>query len=261
MRILERFTCSKTGDPASNEDALWIGEWGCLVADGVTAKNTTRLNGMTGGQIAIQSILAAAETLSGSETAREAFARIQQTIRSLDLPAGLDPQASVLIYNHNRRELWSVGDCPFILNGCCFRNEKKVDQLLSAVRKMAIEALLTAGYTEEELLRHDLAREMLLPFLKLQSNLIGSDSDLRYCVVDGSHPIRDLTVIPVPPESNLVLATDGYPDLKPTLAESEQALAYILRNDPLCWHIFPSTKGISPGNLSFDDRTFLRIHT
>ena len=261
MRILEQFTCSKTGDPNTNEDAFRIGEWFCLVADGVTSKHAARWNGKTGGQLAVESIMAAVEQLSGSETAQEAFARIRQAIREQDLPDDIFPQASVLIYNHNRRELWSVGDCPFILNGTYYRNEKKVDQLLSALRQMTIASLLMAGHTEDELLRHDLSRELLLPFLRLQSNLIDSDSEFSYSVVDGIHHGRKITILPVPPGSELILATDGYPDLKPTLAESEHALARILEEDPLCYRIFPSTKGISKGNISFDDRTFLKIHT
>lgn len=261
MRVIEQFTCSKTGDPRTNEDALWIGEHFSLVADGVTAKNGVRWNGMTAGQAAAKCVIEAVEKLTGEETAREAFTHIQQTIRSMGFTPDLDPQASVLIYNHKRRELWSVGDCPFILNGVYHRNEKKVDKILSAARKMAIETLLLSGHTEEELLRHDLAREMMLPFLKLQPRLIDSDSELSYSVVDGIHPIRHLIVIPVPADSVLILATDGYPDLKSTLASSEDALAHILLEDPLCWRLYPSTKGISAGNISFDDRTFLKILT
>lgn len=261
MRIVEQFTCSKTGDPVANEDALWVGEQFCVVADGVTSKQNGRWNGKTGGQIAVECVISTVKTLSGSETAQHAFDFIQQSIRSLDLPVDIAPQASVLIYNHKRRELWSVGDCPFIINGTYHKNEKKVDGLLSELRKMTIDSLLLAGHTEDELLEHDLAREMILPFLKLQSNFIGSDSAYSYSVVDGLHSIRDITVIAIPKGSELILATDGYPDLKPSLTESEEALAQILEDDPLCYCIFPSTKGIIGNNISFDDRTYLRILT
>lgn len=261
MRIAEAFTCSKTGDPAANEDALWSGDRFCVVADGVTSKNNARFLGKTGGRIASECVISTVQTFSGDETAQDAFQSIQDSIRALDLPAEIVPQASVLIYSHKRRELWSVGDCPFILNGTYYRNEKKVDQLLSVLRQFVIEGLLMAGHREEALLQHDLAREMILPFLKLQSQFIGSDSRFSYSVVDGIHPIRDLNVIPVPEGSELILATDGYPDLKSTLAECEAALKEILKSDPLCYRLFPSTKGITNGNLSFDDRTFLKILT
>lgn len=261
MRIIEQFTCSKTGDPAANEDALWIGEHFCVVADGVTSKNSARFHGQTAGQIAVTAILSVAEMLTGEETAADVFLRIQQAIQSLDVPAELVPQASVLIYSHRRRELWSVGDCPFILNGRYYRNEKKVDLLLSALRQFTIEGLLKSGCKEEDLLQHDLAREMILPFLKLQSLFIGCNSEYSYSVVDGTHLIYNPDIIPIPQGSELILATDGYPDLKSTLAESEAALAEILKSDPLCYRLHPSTKGLSKDNISFDDRTFLRILT
>ena len=48
--------------------------------------------------------------------------------------------------------------------------------------------------------------------------------------------------------SEIVLASDGYPFLKPTLAASEAALAEQI-----------ATKGIVEGNKSFDDRTYIRF--
>lgn len=55
------------------------------------------------------------------------------------------------------------------------------------------------------------------------------------------------------------MASDGYPFLKPTLAESEEALAHLLAYDPQCTHEFIATKGIVVGNKSFDDRTYIRF--
>lgn len=265
MQIIEHYTCSKTGDPARNEDMFWIGDHFCLVADGVTSKSNTQYNGKTGGRIAVECLVQCMEKLSGNEDARTVLNRMRDTIRQFmsqnGIPDSLDPQASVLIYSYARRELWSVGDCPFMIDGRRYRNEKKIDALYSALRAVTIETLLMDGYSQEQLLQHDLARDMILPFLKRQSRLIDSDSEYSYSVVDGTHPIHHLTVIPVPKGSELILATDGYPVLRETLAQSEAALTQILAEDPLCFRITPSTKGISPGNQSFDDRTYVRIIT
>lgn len=59
--------------------------------------------------------------------------------------------------------------------------------------------------------------------------------------------------------SEIVLASDGYPFLKPTLAASEAALAEQIANDPQNIHSFIATKGIVEGNKSFDDRTYIRF--
>ena len=58
---------------------------------------------------------------------------------------------------------------------------------------------------------------------------------------------------------DIILASDGYPFLKPTLAESENALAAQLDSDPLCIRSFKATKGLASGNKSFDDRSYVRF--
>ena len=57
----------------------------------------------------------------------------------------------------------------------------------------------------------------------------------------------------------IVLASDGYPFLKSTLADSEAELAHLIATDPQCIHDFIATKGLVVGNLSFDDRTYVRF--
>ena len=57
----------------------------------------------------------------------------------------------------------------------------------------------------------------------------------------------------------VVLASDGYPVLRKTLKECENELDYIRQNDPMCFRLFRSTKGIKQGNASFDDRAFCKF--
>ena len=64
---------------------------------------------------------------------------------------------------------------------------------------------------------------------------------------------------PVSSPNEVVLASDGYPFLKPTLSASEAALAEQIANDPQNIHSFIATKGIVEGNKSFDDRTYIRF--
>ena len=55
------------------------------------------------------------------------------------------------------------------------------------------------------------------------------------------------------------LATDGDPFLRDTLSASEEALAAQLATDPLCIRTYLATKGQMAGNLSFDDRAYVRF--
>jgi len=56
-----------------------------------------------------------------------------------------------------------------------------------------------------------------------------------------------------------VLASDGYPDLKETLAASEERLQEILDDDPLLFRKYKATKGMHEGNVSFDDRAYVKL--
>ena len=68
-----------------------------------------------------------------------------------------------------------------------------------------------------------------------------------------------MSVYPVPPQTQVVLASDGYPVLKDTLAESEKSLDELLQKDPQCLWENRGTKGLVKGNQSFDDRTYVRF--
>ena len=57
----------------------------------------------------------------------------------------------------------------------------------------------------------------------------------------------------------IVLASDGYPRLFPTLAESEQWLDDQRRRDPLNIGDFQATKAFHPDFNSFDDRSYIRF--
>ena len=88
-----------------------------------------------------------------------------------------------------------------------------------------------------------------------------ADSPYGYGVVDGSAvPDRFVETLRLPDGAcEVVLATDGYPQPLPTLAASELALEAILRDDPHMIRLHVSTKGVAPGHLSFDDRTYARV--
>ena len=87
-------------------------------------------------------------------------------------------------------------------------------------------------------------------------------TELQYSfpVFDGT-PIdpTKVKVFTVPAGTEVILASDGYPEVFPTLAQSETHLHRLLDSDPMCMHENISTKGIIPGNLSFDDRAYIRF--
>lgn len=171
--------------------------------------------------------------------------------------------ASATLYSKAKNEVWMVGDCQAIIDGKLYENNKPFEDIVARRR---VE-LIRRGFTPQE------ARKTIEPLL-IQAMLEGQNK--TYTVIDGfpicqkgvkvvslNAPQKNVETdvadsLPLPTKE-IVLASDGYPFLKPTLAESEEALAHLLAYDPQCTHEFIATKGIVVGNKSFDDRTYIRF--
>ena len=175
--------------------------------------------------------------------------------------------ASAILYSRTRNEVWMVGDCQAIIDGKLYENGKPYEQEIARKRVELIEQ----GLSPAE------ARKQIEPLL-IEAMLSGQNQ--TYTVIDGFPVYREGVKIvalemkpasssietyfqehpkPVSSPNEVVLASDGYPFLKPTLAESEAALAEQIANDPQCIHDFIATKGLVAGNKSFDDRTYIRF--
>ena len=175
--------------------------------------------------------------------------------------------ASAILYSRTRNEVWMVGDCQAIIDGKLYENGKPNEEKIARKR---VE-LIAQGLSPAE------ARKQIEPLL-IKAMLSGQNQ--TYTVIDG-FPIyqEGVKVValkmksasssievyfqeqtkPISSPNEVVLASDGYPFLKPTLAASEAALAEQIANDPQNIHSFIATKGIVEGNKSFDDRTYIRF--
>ena len=184
--------------------------------------------------------------------------------------------ASAILYSRTRNEVWMVGDCQAIIDGKLYENGKPYEEKIARKR---VE-LIAQGLSPAE------ARKQIEPLL-IKAMLSGQNQ--TYTVIDGFPIYREgVKVVSVSDSSSvqdsvpasdsvpcsdsasasgtisvssseIVLASDGYPFLKPTLAASEAALAEQIANDPQNIHSFIATKGIVEGNKSFDDRTYIRF--
>lgn len=184
--------------------------------------------------------------------------------------------ASAILYSRTRNEVWMVGDCQAIIDGKLYENGKLYEQEIARKRVELIEQ----GLSPAE------ARKQIEPLL-IKAML--SRQNQTYTVIDGFPIYREgVKVVSVSASSSvqdsvptsdsvpcsdsasasdtipsssseIVLASDGYPFLEPTLAASEAALAEQIANDPQNIHSFIATKGIVEGNKSFDDRTYIRF--
>lgn len=265
INVVERFCVSKTGIESDNEDGIYISEKFVAVIDGATSKEAGSYKGLTGGQIVRNIIIDTLGKMTGREDCIEAIAMIQKAIEK-EFPYNkfFHASASAVIYNISQHCIWMIGDCQAMVNGDIHTNKKVVDDILSQARAMALTALIMDGEDENQIAVKDVGRELILPFLKLQrlfENRMGYYGYLTFNneSIDRNVLSSKVVVVEVPEKSEVILASDGYPCLMSTLAESEKELARLIEVDPFCYKKNISTKGIRKGNISYDDRTYIRL--
>ena len=99
-----------------------------------------------------------------------------------------------------------------------------------------------------------------MPFLKEQSSFANRDGRFGYPVIDGSGINEGMIkTYNVNTGDEIVLASDGYPELCDSLDKSEKRLCQILECDPLAIKENMQTKMMKKGDLSFDDRAYIRF--
>ena len=195
---------------------------------------------------------------------------------------------SAVVYSLWHNEIWLIGDCHCLLvnqngsttgatshsigtatcpsaAGTCpsarttyHSNDKPYEQMMAQRRADYLRKALDEGrYTTADLRRHDYGRDLLLP--DFPTVMRGENTE--YAVIDG-FPIymEGVKTVSVNPGDEIVLASDGYPRLFPTLQETEQFLCDYKQRDPLFIRDIVCTKGWMEGNDSFDDRSYIRFN-
>ena len=260
--------------PQDNEDGLLATPAGYVaVIDGATSKSAFRLDGKASGRWAMELL---AEAISGFPPGLDmpqAVARLTEAVRAFYARRGLEGYvaghpshrftASVVMFSLARREVWQVGDCPCRVGAACFPNGKLIDRIAADARCAFNLAFRLGGGTCPDIAADDPGRRFIRPLLEMQAafqNQPPGVSPYAYAAVDGFPvPLELVNVYPVHPGDEVVLASDGYPLVLPTLSESEWYLRRVLEEDPSCLSLFKSTKGKQAGNRSFDDRAFVRF--
>jgi hypothetical protein len=278
MKIIQKQLVGKNNKPEICEDAIFENENFVAVLDGTTTKTSLDLskspwNEKTPGKMAIDLLLAKLKEFPKYIKHEDAFALLDEEIgswyRANDLYQHMEQNpvdrcsVDIIIYNKHFHQLWTLGDYQVFIDNELKKYRKPVDKINNEARSLFIEAELAKGKTIDELRQKDSGRDYILPMLKNQY-LFQNNPDhnqYSYFVLDGFLTnLEQVKVLSLPENTQyLVMATDGYPKLFPSLEESEKALETILKEDPLCFREFKSTKGLQKDNISFDDRAFVKI--
>ena len=288
MKIIESCIIGKKS-PEACEDGMVVTDDFIAVIDGSTSKTPKHLNpDMKNGRYAMMLISEYIREELKADASVDDFCQgvtayiYNKVYEKLGVEERLKEHpeerltASAILYSRTRNEVWMVGDCQAIIDGKLYENGKPYEQEIARKRVELIEQ----GLSPAE------ARKQIEPLL-IEAMLSGQNQ--TYTVIDGFPIYREgVKVVSVSDScsvqdsvpasdsvpcsdsvsasgtisvssSEIVLASDGYPFLKPTLAASEATLAEQIANDPQNIHSFIATKGIVEGNKSFDDRTYIRF--
>lgn len=255
MTIIESFIKGKH-DAMQCEDGIVVTPDFAAVIDGSTSKTQFHLSPlMKNGRYAMTIISDYIKTLEADATCADFCIRITRRIAAEYDRANLASRmaehpeerlcASAIVYSNLRHEVWMVGDCQAIIDGTLHDNSKPYEQHIARQRA----DLIRSGMSPTDA-RHAIEPQLIKAMLEGQNR--------QYAVIDGT-PIYMPGVKIIQARHSVVLASDGYPTLCPTLAESEAALARQIERDPQNIGDFIATKGIVGDNCSFDDRAYIRI--
>ena len=288
MKIIESSIIGKKS-PEACEDGMVVTDDFIAVIDGSTSKTPKHLNpDMKNGRYAMMLISEYIREELKADASVDDFCQgvtafiYNKVYEKLGVEERLKEHpeerltASAILYSWTRNEVWMVGDCQAIIDGKLYENGKPYEEKIARKRVELIEQ----GLSPAE------ARKQIEPLL-IEAMLSGQNQ--TYTVIDGFPIYREgVKVVSVSDSSSvqdsvpasdsvpcsdsasasgtisvssseIVLASDGYPFLEPTLAASEAALAEQIANDPQNIRSFIATKGIVEGNKSFDDRTYIRF--
>jgi len=103
--------------------------------------------------------------------------------------------------------------------------------------------------------------DLIRPFIQMQPPIQNRLPEPHgYGVFYGSEAcVSDVKVLSVPAGAEVVLASDGYPTIADDLRAKEAILHACLEADPLMIGRYPRVKGLSKGQVSFDDRSYVRF--
>lgn len=266
MEIIEQ-SCIGKNPHGKSEDGIVVTKDFVAVIDGSTSKSQYRHSLLrSNGRHAMRIVARYISKMPANTTCEKFLTGVTAAVRShykRGMMARLEEHpedrltCSIVVFSRLCREIWMVGDCQCMVGGELYDNPKPYEAELAAMRADEVRRQLAAGKTQDELLRDDTARPVIIPRMLETMR----QQNVGYSVVDGFHiprqHVRIITLDFRPWE--IVLASDGYPFLCPTLAESERRLCQQREEDPLNIGSFQATKAFRPDFDSFDDRSYVRF--
>lgn len=271
FEIQEQELIGKEDSLIKCEDKIVISDQFACVIDGATSKSDMLFDGKTQGKMAGELIENVIQNINKDASVNSFIFAVNQSFRNFYSERELEKHmieypldrlnASLAAYSALRNEVWIIGDCQAMIGNKRITNKKFIDEVLSNLRSLIIEIELINGMSVEEIYKDDVGRNYIMKFLKQQHKFQNANfqSDFSYGVLDGFEINKKHIKVYNADETQIILASDGYPRIFETLSETEEFLHRVLEMDPLCYRENKSTKGLQQGQISYDDRAYLSL--
>ena len=281
VRVIESFLASKAGTPDGGADRLVLGPRYFGVVDGATARGV-EWNARPSGEVLAEVVASELACDDATADPQQLVQLINKAIHQAAREASIDltnpaqrSDVGFAAYASEARAIYHIHDCAFafVLDDGTFvlhSHEKPIDRFHSELRTHAVQFLRAQGI-DPFAAAGDLGREFIRPFLERLPDLQNRDpADTTAWALGLPHGLfayrtlngysTELSVTPVPPRTReIVLASDGFPELTANLTETRGLLERQLAADPHCVEQLRSTKGRVGTNPYHDDLSYLRV--
>ncbi len=266
FEVVEHYSAPATPG-AKSEDCIVVHEHFAAIVSGASVPGQPEVEGQSAAYFATKILSRAILTL-GPGTGPNRFAnRLTNVLGAAVEAKGLDddvvwPAASVVCLSVPRREVWRIGTSAVAINSKVHYGTKTVHQAANAYRAVINAANMEKGMPVSAVRRDDPGAVAAQPIYDAMPYLVNTEGRWGYGSINGSPvPSAFIEVFELPPgPCTVILASDGFPEVRPTLGQTMHRLETLQSEDPAGTdRLWMMGTALSPGDKSMVDLAYLRL--
>ena len=271
IKPIEAECISKTGDEIGNCDALVITGSYIAVIDAYQARGWRSWgNHLPGGVFARTVLVEAIEKLAPGLERDEVFTMLHEALQkaaadSMEEMEDADsifafPMARVMIYSVDKRQIWRLGDSPFCIDGELNQPRNEALEAAALYRASVLTRFLAKERDLYDLVNSDIGRSAIIQTIAQEDQkadgvtAISGNPNAKLEDILAHVETYDVNV-----DQEIIMATDGFPRILPTLDESTDWLLEEKSRDPLFINDYKALRNWGEYDAGYDDRTYVRF--
>ena len=267
---IEYTTVSKTGDERGNHDGIVIDDKFLAVIDAYQARGYRGWHNKPAGIFAKNLICQAlVEQPADAEAADVVRALeellLEQTASAIeqmqDKQVYAYPMTRLLIYSAAKKQIWRLGDSPFVVDGELNFNRSEALQQAALKRAEVAEKFLANDRTDlKDMVNNDYGRTSIMEDIVAEERRVdGVECLSGNPETDMDTLLSNVEVFQLEDGQEVILASDGYPRLLGTIEDSEEWLAEERKRDPLFVRDYKALRTAKDEEAGYDDRSYVRF--